>query len=74
MALSIELQLRSVASDHLGKPPGTVFVDAVSRGEIHVDQAEAFAVAAVPFEIVCQGPMEVAQKLRTPGEGVLEAP
>src|SRR6266699_4281053 len=43
-----------------GVPAATVFDDAALAGIIHVDQAEALAVALGPLEVVQEGPHDVA--------------
>ena len=57
----------------MGVPISAVLIDARSGGKIHIHQAKALAVAAVPFEVVRQGPVEVASQVRAAGEGVFQA-
>ena len=51
--------------DQLLVPPATVFDGAFERVEIDANDTEAFGVPVPPFEIIEQGPDEVAAQVDT---------
>src|SRR5690242_14985759 len=52
--------LLPIAADELRIPPVRVFWRALEGFKVDVDQAEPFAVALMPFEVVEDRPVEVA--------------
>src|SRR5579884_4498928 len=63
------LECGAVRGDKVAVPATAIFEDTALRGIVDVDQAEAFAVAVRPLEVIHQRPDEVACQGDASGDG-----
>ena len=57
--------------DHLPVPAERILRKPLTGGEIHINQTETVTIAAVPFQIVRQGPMEIAPDIGSAFHGLV---